>query len=275
MKDKTCLVTGANSGIGLETARGLAKQGARVVMVCRNAEKGEAARQDIISSTGNDQVDLLIADLSSLAAVRKLAEEVNSRYDQLHVLIHNAGLMSKQREVSVDGFELQFAVHHLATFLLTDLLLDLLKASAPARIINVASMMHKMGKINFDDLQSVQKFGTYSTYGQSKLAMIHYTYDLAEQLKGSGVTVNALHPGVVATNIGFPAWMNMFLASPEKGARTTLFLATSPDIEGVSGQYFNNCKVAKTSKGFYDREDGKRLWDITESLCSLPSSQHT
>ena len=271
MKDKTCLVTGANSGIGLETARGLAKQGARVAMVCRNAEKGEAARQDIISSTGNDQVDLLIADLSSLAAVRKLAEEVNSKYDQLHVLIHNAGLMSKQREVSADGFELQFAVHHLATFLLTDLLLDLLKASKPARIVNVASMMHKMGKINFDDLQSEQKFGTYSTYGQSKLAMIHYTYDLAEKLKGTGVTVNALHPGAVATNIGFPGWMNLFLASPEKGARTTLFLATSSDIEGVSGQYFNNCKVAKTSKNSYDREDGKRLWDITEGLCSAPS----
>ena len=272
MEGKTCLVTGANSGIGLETVRGLAARGAKVIMVCRNQGKGEAARQDIISSTDNNQIDLLVADLSSLAEVRKLAKEVNSRYDQLHVLIHNAGLMSKQREVSADGFEMQFAVHHLATFLLTDLLLDLLKASAPARIINVASMMHKMGKINFDDLQCEKKFGTYSAYGQSKLAMIHYTYDLAEILHGTGVTVNALHPGAVATNIGFPGWMNMFLATPEKGARTTLYLATSPEVEAVSGKYFNNCKVAKTSKISYDREDGRRLWEITQGLCSLPSS---
>lgn len=268
MQDKICLITGANSGIGLETARGLAKQGARVIMVCRNPEKGEAARQDIVASTGNDQVDLLIADLSSLTEVRKLAEQINSQYQQLHVLIHNAGLMSKQREVSADGYELQFAVHHLATFLLTDLLLDLLKTSAPSRIINVASMMHKMGQINFNDLQSEKKFGSYSTYGQSKLAMIHYTYDLAEKLQGTGVTVNALHPGAVATNIGFPGWMNMFLATPEKGARTTLYLATSDEVEGISGKYFNNCKVAKTSKSSYIREDGKRLWEITEQLCA-------
>jgi NAD(P)-dependent dehydrogenase (short-subunit alcohol dehydrogenase family) len=268
MKGKTCLVTGANSGIGLETARGLAKQGARVIMVCRDEQKGEAARQDIMASTGNDQVDLLIADLSSLAEVRQLAEQVKNQYDQLHVLIHNAGLMSKRRSVSADGYELQFAVHHLATFLLTELLLDLLKASAPARIINVASMMHKLGKINFDDLQCEQKFGTYSAYGQSKLAMIHYTYDLAEKLEGSGVTVNALHPGAVATNIGFPGWMNMFLATPEKGARTTLFLATSQEVEGLNGKYFNNCKVAKTSKSSYKREDGKRLWEITKQMCA-------
>ncbi len=271
MKDKTCLITGANSGIGLETARGLAAQGARVIIVCRNPEKGEAARQDIIASTGNDKVDLLVADLSSLDAVRELAAQVKSQYQQLHVLIHNAGLMPKKREMSADGYELQFAVHHLATFLLTDLLLDLLKTSAPARIINVASMMHKMGKINFDDLQCEQKFGTYSAYGQSKLAMIHYTYDLAEKLKGTDVTVNALHPGAVATNIGFPGWMSLFLASPEKGARTSLFLATSPAVEGVSGQYFNNCKVAKTSKVSYDRADGQRLWALTEEMCGLPA----
>jgi NAD(P)-dependent dehydrogenase (short-subunit alcohol dehydrogenase family) len=269
MKNKTCLITGANSGIGLETARGLAKQGAQVVMVCRNAEKGEIARQDIISSTGNDQIDLMITDLSSLAGVRTLAEQVNNRYQQLHILIHNAGLMSKRREVSADGYEMQFAVHHLAVFLLTDLLLDLLKKSAPARIINVSSMMHKMGKINFDDLQCENKFGTYSAYGQSKLAMIHYTYDLSEKLRGSGVTINALHPGAVATNIGFPGWMNILLKSPEKGASTPLYLATSPDLEGVSGKYFNSCKEAKTSSASYDREEGKRLWEVTEQLCEL------
>ena len=269
MKGKTCLVSGANSGIGLETARGLASKGARVIMVCRNPEKGEAARKDIIASTGNEQVDLLIADLSSLAEVRELAEQVKAHTSELHVLIHNAGLMSKKREVSADGYEIQFAVHHLATFLLTDLLLDLLKASAPARIINVSSMIHKMGKINFDDLQCEKKFGTYSSYGQSKLAMLHYTYDLADKLSGTGVTVNALHPGAVATNIGFPGWMNLFLANPEKGARTSLYLATSPEVEGVSGKYFNNCKKASTSKNSHNRADGKRLWDLTEQLCGL------
>ncbi len=267
MKNKTCLVTGANSGIGLETARGLARRGARVVMVCRDPGKGEAARRDIMATTGNGMVDLLIADLASLKSVRQLAEQVKTRYPQLHVLIHNAGLMSKHREVSADGFEMQFAVHHLAVFLLTDLLLDLLKKSAPARIINVSSMIHRLGKINFDDLQSARKFGAYRTYGQSKLAMILYTYALAARLRGTGVTVNALHPGAVATNIGMPAWLNPFLATPEQGARTTLYLATSPEVERVTGKYFVNSKEAASSaRASNDRDLGARLWTVTEQL---------
>lgn len=266
MKNKTCLITGANSGIGLETARGLAQRGARVVMVCRDLRKGEAARRDIMATTGNGMIDLLIADLASLSSVRQLAEQVNARYPQLHVLIHNAGLMSKHREVSADGFEMQFAVHHLAVFLLTDLLLDLLKKSAPARIINVSSMMHKLGKIQFDDLQCTHKFGAYRSYGQSKLAMLHYTYELAARLSGTGVTVNALHPGAVATNIGMPAWLNPFLATPEQGARTTLYLATAPEVERVTGKYFVSSKEARSSRASYDRTIGARLWTITEQL---------
>ncbi len=268
MKNKTCLVTGANSGIGLETARGLAAKGAQVIMVCRDQHKGEAARQDIIVTTGNDKVDLLIADLASLPSVRQLVDTIKSNYDHLHVLINNAGLMTKQREVSDDGFELQFAVHHLATFVLTQALLDRLRSSAPARIINVTSMLHKCGRLNFDDLQGEKKFSSLGAYGQSKLAMLHYTYDLAEKIQGSGVTVNALHPGAVATNIGFPSWMGIFLASPEKGARTSLYLAMSPEVEGTSGKYFVNCKPAKSSKASYHREDGRRLWEITEKLAA-------
>lgn len=271
MKNKTCLVTGANSGIGLETARGLARRDARVVMVCRDQKKGEAARRDIMATTGNGKIDLLIADLASLQSVRQLAAQVNANYPQLHVLIHNAGLMSKQREVSADGFELQFAVHHLAVFLLTDLLLDLLKKSAPARIINVSSMIHKLGKINFDDLQSERKFGTYRTYGQSKLAMILYTHELAARLRGTGVTVNALHPGAVATNIGMPAWLNPFLATPEQGARTTLYLATSPEVERVTGKYFVNSKEAESSRASHDHNVGKRLWVVSEQLIASVS----
>ncbi|MGE3295902.1 MAG: SDR family oxidoreductase [Porticoccaceae bacterium] len=271
MKNKICLVTGANSGIGLETARGLARCDARVIMVCRDQKKGEAARRDIMATTGNGKIDLLIADLASLKSVRQLAAQVNANYPQLHILIHNAGLMSKHREVSVDGFEMQFAVHHLAVFLLTDLLLDLLKKSAPARIINVSSMIHKLGKINFGDLQSERKFGTYRTYGQSKLAMILYTYELATRLRGTGVTVNALHPGAVATNIGMPAWLNPFLATPERGARTTLYLATSPDVERVTGKYFVNSKEAASSRESHDRNLGGRLWVISEQLIASVS----
>lgn len=275
MEHRVCLVTGANSGIGLETARGLARRDARVVMVCRDPVKGEAARRDVMTTTGNAKVDLLIADLASLDSVRQLAEQVKARYPQLHVLIHNAGLMAKRREVSADGFELQFAVHHLAVFLLTDLLLDLLKKSAPARIINVSSMIHKLGKIDFTDLQSERKFGTYRSYGRSKLAMLLYTYELAARLQGTGVTVNALHPGAVATNIGMPGWMQPFLATPEQGARTTLYLATAPELERVTGKYFVDGKEARSSRASYDRNLGARLWTVTEQLlagASIPVS---
>ena len=266
MRNRICLVTGANSGIGLETARGLARLDARVVMVCRDPVKGETARRDVMTTTGNGKVDLLIADLASLDSVRQLAEQVKARYPKLHVLIHNAGLMAKRREVSADGFELQFAVHHLAVFLLTDLLLDLLKRSAPARIITVSSMIHKLGKIDFADLQSERKFGTYRSYGQSKLAMILYTYELAARLRGTGVTVNALHPGAVATNIGMPGWLQPFLATPEQGARTTLYLATAPELERVTSKYFVSGKEARSSRASYDRDLGARLWAVTQQL---------
>lgn len=267
MKGKTCVITGANSGIGLETARGLARLGARVVLVCRDPRKGEAARRELIAATGNGQISLLVADLASLDSVRQLAREIEASCPRLDVLIHNAGLMAKQRQVSADGFEIQLAVHHLAPFLLTELLLDRLRHSAPARVILVSSMLHKLARIDFDDLQCQRKYGTLRAYGQSKLAMLHYTYELAERLRGTGVTVNALHPGAVATNIGMPEWLAPFIATPEKGARTSIYLASAPELEKVSGKYFVGCKEAKSSRRSHDRAIGKRLLTVTEKLC--------
>lgn len=272
MKGKTCVITGANSGIGLETARGLARLGARVVLVCRDRRKGEAARQELLAATGNGQISLLVADLASLDAVRQLARDIEASCPRLDVLIHNAGLMAKQRQVSADGFEIQLAVHHLAPFLLTELLLDRLRHSAPARVILVSSMLHKFARIDFGDLQCQKKYGTLRAYGQSKLAMLHYTYELAERLRGSGVTVNALHPGAVATNIGMPEWLAPFIATPEKGARTSIYLASAPELEKVTGKYFVNCKEAKSSRRSHDRAIGKRLLAVTEKLCGAASA---
>lgn len=273
MRDKTCVITGANSGIGLETARGLARLGARVIMVCRDRGKGEAARRELIQSTGNGQIQLLIADLASLDAIRRLAAEIQASCPRLDVLIHNAGLMCKTRRVSADGHEMQLAVHFLAPFLLTDLLLDLLRRSAPARVIVVSSRLHQLARIHFDDLQCRKKYSLTRAYGQSKLAALLYTYELAARLRGTGVTVNALHPGVVATNIGMPEWLAPFIATPEKGARTSIHLATAPELERTTGKYFVGGKEAKSSKASRDRAAGRRLWAVAENLCGEVANQ--
>ena len=206
MTGKICLVTGASSGIGFETAKALAKMGAHVVMACRNEAKARVAQQDIINASKNPDVDLLIVDMSSLDSVRELAQTIKKNYQRLDVLINNAGVMLSKRQLSADGYEMQYAVHHLGPFLLTHLLLDLLKASASssssARIINVSSKLHSMANIEFDNLQAEKKFGLLKTYGMSKLALLMFSYSLAERLKGSGVTVNALHPGVIGSNLG-------------------------------------------------------------------------
>ncbi|MFZ5653582.1 MAG: SDR family oxidoreductase [Pseudomonadota bacterium] len=269
MKNKTCVITGANSGIGLETARGLAHRGARVVLVCRDRSKGEAARRELIAATGNGQISLLVADLASLDQVRRLAGEIQAGCPRLDLLIHNAGLMCRERQVSADGFELHLAVHHLAPFLLTHLLLDLLRRSAPARVILVSSRLHRLARIDFDDLQCKRSYGMLRAYGQSKLAMLHFGYELAERLRGSGVTVNALHPGTVATNIGIPGWLSPFIATPEKGARTSIHLACAPELEQVTGRYFANGKEARSSRRSHDRAVGRRLWAVTEKLCGI------
>src|SRR5712692_5638036 len=278
MKDKVVMVTGANSGIGKSASLALAKKGATVVMVARNPERGEAARSEIIGKSRNNSVDLLLADLSSLESVRQLAFDFRKKHSKLHVLINNAGLFNQRRRVTVDGYENTFATNYLASFLLTNLQLDLLKASAPSRIINVSSVGHYNGHINFEDLNLENDYGGWKAYGQSKLALILFTHELAKKLQGTGVTVNAVHPGTVATNIwsrpfgpvGFiMALPKLFMTTPEKGAETIVYLASSPDAKSVNGEYVEKLKVKKSSDESYDEEIAQRLWDVSAKLTSL------
>jgi len=275
MTGKICMITGANSGIGKQTATSLADMGATIIMVCRDAAKGEAALNEIKEKTGNSSIDLLLADLSSQQAIRDLVEEFNSKYQELHVLINNAGVVLSKRHVTVDGFETQFAVNFLAPFLLTNLLLDVLKASAPARIVNVSSEVHQRATLDFNDLQSEKKYGAFFTYGRSKLALTLFTYELARRLQSSGVTANAVHPGVVNTNLGRDMdWFSrgftkVFFKSPVKGAETSIYVASSPEIEGVTGKYFANKKEKLSSKASYDETLAKQLWDVSVQLTNL------
>lgn len=278
MTGKICLVTGANSGIGFETAKALAKMGAHVVMACRNEAKARVAQQDIIKASKNPDVDLLIVDMSSLDSVRELAQTIKKNYQRLDVLINNAGVMLSKRQLSADGYEMQYAVHHLGPFLLTHLLLDLLKASASssssARIINVSSKLHSMANIEFDNLQAEKKFGLLKTYGMSKLALLMFSYSLAEHLKGTGVTVNALHPGVIGSNLGgIPGFIKIFMKSPKRGAETSVFLASSPSVENVSGKYFSNCKPVNSSTASYNAEVAEKLWQLSAQQVGLNAEQ--
>jgi len=278
MKDKVVMITGANSGIGKAASLALAKMGANVVMVSRNKEKGEAAKSEIIRESQNNSVDLLVADLSSLESVRRLATEFQKKYSKLHVLINNAGLFNRRRNVTTDGFENTFATNYLAPFLLTNLQLPTLKASAPSRIINVSSVGHYNGHINFEDLNLEKEYGGWKAYGQSKLALVLFTHELAKKLDGTGVTVNAVHPGTVATNIwtrpfgpvGFiTALPKLFMASPERGAETIVYLASADDANGLNGEYLEKLKVKKSSDESYDEEIAQRLWDVSTKLTHL------
>lgn len=280
MSEKVVLITGATNGIGKVTALELAKQGYTVVIVGRNPTKTQATVSEIKLESGSTKVDALIADLSSLAEVRKLAAEFRQRYARLDVLVNNAGAFYASRQESVDGYEMTLAVNHLAYFLLTNLLLDMLKASAPARIVNVSSDAHKGAKINFDDLQSTKGYGAqgFSTYGVSKLANIMFTYELARQLEGSGVTVNALHPGLVATGFGTNngglmklamRFIHRFSISPEQGADTIIYLASSPEVEGITGKYWVKRKAIQSSDMSYNEADQKRLWDISAQMTRI------
>ncbi len=267
MTGRLCLVTGANSGIGLATATKLARMGAHVVMVCRDAARGEAARNQIRQLTGNHQVDLLQADLADLSQVRRLAEDYQARYPRLDVLIHNAGLMKKRREVSADGHELQLAVHFLAPFLLTHALRDALEAAPAARVVSVASMLHRFGKLDFDDLHAARRYSMWRQYGASKLATIVFTYELARRLENTNITANCLHPGVIGSNIeSNPRWLRPFLASPETGARTPVYLASSPELEGVTGRYFIACSPRDSSPASRNPAVARQLWQVGEDL---------
>jgi NAD(P)-dependent dehydrogenase (short-subunit alcohol dehydrogenase family) len=278
MKDKVVLITGANSGIGKAASLALAKMGATVVMVARNKEKGEAAKSEIIKDSGNNSVDLLLADLSSLESVRQLATEFEKKYSRLHVLTNNAGLFNQRRHVTADGYENTLATNYLAPFLLTNLELNLLKDSAPSRIINVSSVGHYNGHINFDDLNLEKEYGGWKAYGQSKLALVLFTHELAKKLQGTGITVNAVHPGTVATNIwarplgpaGFIMSLpKLFMLSPERGADTIVYLASSNDARGLNGEYLEKLKVKKSSDESYDEEIAQRLWDVSTKLTRL------
>lgn len=281
MRGKVCMVTGANAGIGRATALGLAKTGATVVMVCRNRDRGQEALARVQQESGNSSVRLLLADLSSQASIHRLATDFKALYPALHVLINNAGIIPRRRILTDDGLETQFAVNHLAYFLLTVLLLDVLKAGAPARIVNVSSQLHGRAPLDFDDLQSESGYNRTLVYARTKLANVLHTYELARMLEGTGVTANCLHPGVVATNLladatGLPRVIRfaarVVRASPEAGARTSLYLATSPEVEGVTGKYFARERAAPSSEASYDQPAARRLWRISEELTGLSSS---
>ncbi|MFL5699899.1 MAG: SDR family oxidoreductase [Ktedonobacteraceae bacterium] len=275
LQGKVTMVTGANAGMGKEIARALAKMGATVVMVSRDLGRGEAARAEVQAQSGNDAVELLLADLSSQQSIRHLMQEFTARHTQLHVLVNNVGVTLPRRSVTVDGLETVFATNHLAPFLLTNLLLPVLKASAPARVVTVSSAAHSMGKINFEDLQSEQRYREIRVYNQSKLASMLFSYELARQLAGTGVTANVLEPGFVKTNMAVPFPFSLFSAmrvSAEQGAQPAIYLASSPDVEGVSGKYFSHKGVAtNSSKVSYDESIARRLWQISAELTLLPT----
>jgi NAD(P)-dependent dehydrogenase (short-subunit alcohol dehydrogenase family) len=278
MNGKICLVTGATNGIGKATARALAQMGATVVIVGRNAQKTSQVVEEIRAASGNKNVDSLLADLSSQQEVRRLANEFKSKYSHLHVLLNNAGAVFMQRQLSVDGIEMTFALNHLAYFLLTNLLLDTIKASAPARIINVSSGAHTSGKIEFDNLQGERDYSPRA-YGNSKLANILFTMELARRLEGTGVTVNALHPGFVATGFAknngkvIAALVSIFAPlvarSPAKGAETSLYLASSPSVVGLTGKYFHDSHVIPAAPQATDMVVARKLWDVSAEMVHL------
>lgn len=278
---KSMLVTGATSGMGKITALRLAQQGASVVVVGRDQRKTQETAQEILRLAPKSDVQFLVADLTSLAQVRALAQAYQRAHPRLDALINNAGGMYAKRQLSVDGLEMTFALNYFAPFLLTHLLLDTLKASAPARIITVASATHVGKRVPFDDLTHEHGYKPLDVYAESKLMAIMFTYELARRLEGTGVTANTLHPGVVATNFGKSEgkmWRAMFTAlapfslSPEKGAQTALYLASSPEVATVSGQYFIKSKSARSSDASYDIPAQQRLWTISERLTGLATS---
>jgi NAD(P)-dependent dehydrogenase (short-subunit alcohol dehydrogenase family) len=300
MRGKTCLVTGATAGIGEVTARELARRGASVVIVGRSHERCGATAEAIRRETGNPAVEFLVADLSAQAEVRRLAREFLERHDRLHVLVNNAGAMFAQRRESVDGIEMTLALNHLAYFLLTNLLLDTLKASAPARVVNVSSAAHAdVSGLDFEDLQAragAKRFGGYGEsrfsgllftlfapmrhpgflqYARTKLANLLFTYELARRMEGTGVTVNALHPGFVASRfmdgngaLGWflRRWAGLFAISAEDGAKSSVYLASSPEVEGVTGKYFVKAKEVLSSPASRDEAAARRLWQLSEEL---------
>jgi retinol dehydrogenase 12 len=279
MTGRVCVITGANRGIGRATAEGLARTGARLVLVCRRKQDGDAVSREI-AAQARVAPDVVAADLSSQVSIRQAAGYVRGRYSSLHVLINNAGVIPPRREVTVDGLEMQFAVNHLAYFLLTNLLLPQLKAGSPSRVINVSSGVHTHAAIDFGDLQARRRYQPKSVYGRSKLANILFTYELSRRLAGTGVTANCLNPGVVATKmladylrvpVAGPALARTFGATPEEGAETSIYLASSPEVESVTGKYFERKQPTTSSRESHDAAAARRLWEASERLTGLSS----
>ena len=280
LKGKTVVITGGNTGIGKETAVDLAKRGARVIIGCRNVEKGTAALKEIQERSGSKDVFLLKIDLASLDSVRKFADKILNSEPRLDILINNAGVMACDYQKTEDGFEMQFGTNHLGHFLLTMLLLDLIKKSAPSRIINVSSLGHSMGsgKINFDDIHWEKTYSAWPAYYNSKLANVLFTRELSKRLEGSHVTANSLHPGAVRTELGrhtiyssaifYPIiWYTC--KTPEQGAQTTIYCAVAEEMEGVSGKYLADCAIKEPSKGAQDDDAARKLWDLSLKLVGL------
>jgi NAD(P)-dependent dehydrogenase (short-subunit alcohol dehydrogenase family) len=281
MAGKTVLVTGGTAGIGRATAMGLAMMGAHLGITGRDRGRTEGAAREI-RAAGGGQVDLFVADLSSQSEVRRLAEQVLQTYPHIDVLVNNVGGSWNTRHVTADGLEHTFALNHLAPFLLTNLLLDRLTQSAPARVVTVSSNAHTTGQIDFDDLQGEQSYSGSRAYSQSKLANILFTYELARRLQATSVTANALHPGVVRTSFGaedpggiqrlIVPFVRPFLIAPVQGAATSIHLASSPDLDQVSGRYFANSKPKRSSKASYDETAAARLWQVSAELVNLTAT---
>jgi NAD(P)-dependent dehydrogenase (short-subunit alcohol dehydrogenase family) len=279
MAGKVCVVTGSNSGIGKETAAALAIMGATVIMVVRDQEKGQKALDDVVAGSGNRSVSLMICDMSSMASIRSFAADIKKSHNRLDVLINNAGAEFVKRQVTSEGFERTFAVDYLAPFLLTHELLDLLKAGAPSRIINVSSGLAKNGKVDFGDLQNERDYKGMQAYSNAKLMVMMWTYALSRRLAGSGVTVNVLMPGFVATNLGknsgslrsaiMFAMVRPMQISAKKGAETSVYLASADELGNVSGKCFAKKKETTTCPTSLDVEAQERLWNETVKMLKL------
>lgn len=278
MNNKLCVITGANAGIGFETAKSLAQKGAYIVMVCRNEDKARVARQQIINETNNPGIEIILCDFAIQSEIREAARNIQQTYKQVDVLINNHGFLAAKKEETVDGLEKTFAVNHIGYFLFTNLLLPAIKAAENGRIINVASTAHRKGEFNTDNLQLQTGFKPVKAYNNSKLFNILFTKALAKRLADTNVTANCLHPGVIASNFalngsGFLKWFftfaRPFLPSPEEGAETSVYLASSPEVENVNGAYFKNKKATAPSKTARDEEAAEKLWEISEKFCGL------
>jgi NAD(P)-dependent dehydrogenase (short-subunit alcohol dehydrogenase family) len=278
-KNSVAVVTGANSGMGKAISTELARTGAVVVMLCRSKERGEAALKEVKELSGSSNVELMTCDLGSIKSIENFCMEFKKKYNRLNVLVNNAGVILPGWHQTAEGYELQFGVNHLGHFLLTNRLLELLITSAPSRIVNVASGAHKIGKIHFDDVNLKKNYTLWRAYAQSKLANILFTYELAERLKGTEVTANCLHPGAVATSMGvnrdtgfgtfITGMLKPFFQTAEQGAETTIYLATSKEVEGITGKYFYRKRPITSSKVSYDKVVSKRLWELSEEMTGL------